>query len=48
MASAYVIKSPRINAEHVGGSGSHRVESDGLWLDGEDKRSCRADPAASS
>lgn len=35
MAIVHVIqKGPRIDAKHVGSSGSHRDESDMLWLDG--------------
>lgn len=26
---------PRIGTKHVGGTGSHRDESDTLWLDGK-------------
>lgn len=36
MALVHVIKNgPRIDAKHVGSSGSHRDESDVLWLDGK-------------
>lgn len=36
MALVHVIKNgPKIAAEHVGSSGSHRDESDVLWLDGK-------------
>ena len=35
MALVHVIKhGPQIDAKHVGGSGTHRDESDVLWLDG--------------
>jgi len=35
MALVHVItKGPRIDAKHVGTTGSHRDESDTLWLDG--------------
>ena len=35
MALVYVIKNgPEIDSKHVGSSGSHRDESDMLWLDG--------------
>lgn len=35
MAIVHVIKKgPKIDAKHVGSSGSHRDESDTLWLDG--------------
>lgn len=35
MAMVHVItKGPRIDAKHVGSSGSHRDETDTLWLDG--------------
>ncbi|WP_426320594.1 DUF4287 domain-containing protein [Microbacterium sp. E-13] len=35
MALIHVIKNgPRIDAKHVGTSGTHRDESDMLWLDG--------------
>lgn len=35
MALVHVIKKgPQIDAKHVGSSGSHRDESDTLWLDG--------------
>ena len=35
MAMAHVIlKGPRIDAKHVGTTGTHRDESDLLWLDG--------------
>lgn len=29
---------PMIDAKHVGATGSHRDESDTLWLDGKDTR----------
>jgi hypothetical protein len=36
MALVHVIKKgPTIDAKHVGSSGSHRDESDTLWLDGK-------------
>jgi len=36
MALVHVIKKgPQIDAKHVGSSGSHRDESDVLWLDGK-------------
>ncbi|MGC0272595.1 DUF4287 domain-containing protein [Pseudactinotalea sp. Z1739] len=36
MALVHVIKKgPRIDAKHVGTAGSHRDESDTLWLDGK-------------
>lgn len=36
MALVHVIKNgPRIDSKHVGSSGSHRDESDMLWLDGK-------------
>lgn len=36
MALVHVIKKgPKIDDKHVGGSGSHRDESDTLWLDGK-------------
>ncbi len=36
MALVHVIKSgPKIDAKHVGSTGSHRDESDTLWLDGK-------------
>ncbi|MDP9848860.1 DUF4287 domain-containing protein [Streptosporangium lutulentum] len=39
MALVHVIKNgPKIDAKHVGGSGSHRDESDTLWLDGKNNR----------
>jgi hypothetical protein len=39
MALVHVIKhGPRIDAKHVGMSGSHRDESDLLWLDGKRSR----------
>ncbi|MFI9847665.1 DUF4287 domain-containing protein [Nonomuraea sp. NPDC051941] len=39
MALVHVIKKgPKIDAKHVGTSGSHRDESDTLWLDGKDNR----------
>ena len=35
MAMVHVIqRGPQINANHVGGTGTHRDESDMLWLDG--------------
>lgn len=39
MALVHVIKhGPKIDAKHVGSSGSHRDESDELFLDGIDNR----------
>ena len=39
MALVHVIKNgPTIDAKHVGSTGSHRDESDTLWLDGKDSR----------
>ncbi|WP_067966364.1 DUF4287 domain-containing protein [Nocardiopsis trehalosi] len=39
MALVHVIKKgPKIDAKHVGTSGSHRDESDTLWLDGKRNR----------
>jgi hypothetical protein len=39
MALVHVIKKgPKIDARHVGSTGSHRDESDVLWLDGKDSR----------
>lgn len=39
MALVHVIKNgPRIDAKHVGSDGSHRDESDELWLDGKENR----------
>ncbi|MEV4222181.1 DUF4287 domain-containing protein [Nonomuraea sp. ATR24] len=39
MALVHVIKKgPKIDAKHVGSSGSHRDASDTLWLDGKDNR----------
>lgn len=36
MALVHVIKKgPQIDAKHVGSSGSHRDDSDTLWLDGK-------------
>jgi hypothetical protein len=36
MALVHVIrKGPQIDAKHVGSTGSHRDESDTLWLDGK-------------
>ncbi|HSJ34889.1 MAG TPA: DUF4287 domain-containing protein [Acidimicrobiia bacterium] len=36
MALVHVIKKgPKIDAKHVGSDGSHRDESDTLWLDGK-------------
>lgn len=35
MAMVHVIKrGPQIDAKHVGGTGTHRDDSDMLWLDG--------------
>lgn len=40
MALVHVIKKgPKIDPKHVGSSGSHRDESDTLWLDGKASRS---------
>lgn len=40
MALVHVIKKgPQIDAKHVGSTGSHRDESDLLWLDGKANRS---------
>ncbi|NLF03457.1 MAG: DUF4287 domain-containing protein [Actinomycetales bacterium] len=40
MALVHVIKKgPKIDAKHVGSSGSHRDELDTLWLDGKASRS---------
>lgn len=39
MALVHVIKNgPEIDAKHVGSTGSHRDESDTLWLDGKATR----------
>jgi Domain of unknown function (DUF4287) len=39
MALVHVIKNgPKIDAKHVGSTGSHRDESDTLWLDGKKNR----------
>ncbi|MEU5435988.1 DUF4287 domain-containing protein [Streptomyces sp. NPDC020719] len=39
MALVHVIKNgARIDAKHVGTTGSHRDESDTLWLDGKNNR----------
>jgi hypothetical protein len=39
MALVHVIKNgPKIDAKHVDSTGSHRDESDTLWLDGKDTR----------
>ncbi|MFD2357161.1 DUF4287 domain-containing protein [Nonomuraea ferruginea] len=39
MALVHVIKKgPAIDAKHVGSTGTHRDESDTLWLDGKDNR----------
>ena len=39
MALVHVIKNgPKVDAKHVGSTGSHRDESDTLWLDGKDTR----------
>ncbi|AUS78739.1 DUF4287 domain-containing protein [Actinoalloteichus sp. AHMU CJ021] len=39
MALVHVIrKGPRIDAKHVGTTGSHRDESEILWLDGRETR----------
>lgn len=39
MALVHVIKKgPQIDAKHVGSTGSHRDESDTLWLDGKATR----------
>jgi hypothetical protein len=39
MALVHVIKKgPQIDSKHVGSDGSHRDESDMLWLDGKDNR----------
>ena len=39
MALVHVIKKgPAIDAKHVGTAGSHRDDSDTLWLDGKDNR----------
>jgi hypothetical protein len=39
MALVHVIKKgPKIDAKHVGSTGSHRDESDTLWLDGKASR----------
>jgi len=39
MAMVHVItKGPGIGTKHVGSTGSHRDESDTLWLDGKDSK----------
>ncbi|WP_104054599.1 MULTISPECIES: DUF4287 domain-containing protein [unclassified Arthrobacter] len=39
MAVVHIIKKgPDIDAKHVGTTGSHRDESDALWLDGKDNK----------
>lgn len=39
MAMVHVIKKgPKIDSKHVGTTGSHRDESDTLWLDGKANR----------
>jgi hypothetical protein len=39
MALVHVIKSgPKISSKHVGSTGTHRDESDTLWLDGKATR----------
>ncbi|MBO0906777.1 MULTISPECIES: DUF4287 domain-containing protein [Arthrobacter] len=39
MAVVHIIKKgPDIDAKHVGTEGSHRDESDALWLDGKDNK----------
>ena len=39
MALVHVIKNgPKIDTKHVGSSGTHRDETDTLWLDGKDGR----------
>lgn len=39
MAIVHVIKKgPKIDSKHVGSSGSHRDESDLLWLDGQSSK----------
>ena len=39
MALVHVIKNgAQIDAKHVGSTGSHRDESDTLWLDGKDTK----------
>ena len=39
MALVHVIKKgPKIDAKHVGSTGTHRDESDTLWLDGKENR----------
>jgi hypothetical protein len=39
LALVHVIKNgPKIDAKHVGTTGSHRDESDTLWLDGKTTR----------
>lgn len=39
MAMVHVIKKgAKIDPKHVGSSGSHRDESDTLWLDGKDSK----------
>lgn len=43
MALVHVIKKgPTIDAKHVGTTGSHRDESDTLWLDGKASKPARA------
>jgi hypothetical protein len=39
MALVYVIKNgPKIDSKHVGSTGTHRDDSDTLWLDGKASR----------
>jgi hypothetical protein len=39
MAVIYVIKNgPKIDSKHIGSTGTHRDDSDTLWLDGKDAR----------
>ena len=39
MALVYVIKNgPKIDSKHVGSTGTHRDDSDTLWLDGKATR----------
>ncbi|WP_104103092.1 DUF4287 domain-containing protein [Arthrobacter sp. 08Y14] len=39
MAVVHIIKKgPDIDAKHVGTTGSHRDDSDALWLDGKDNK----------
>ena len=39
MAMVHVIKNgPTIDAKHVGSTGTHRDDSDTLWLDGKDSK----------